>query len=69
MPVSAVFGAVAWHHDFVALADADLVIAPRASVRLLGLVRLNVANVDGIVGFRPAMRAHNAATVPPCAFV
>lgn len=63
MPVAAVFGAVAWHHDLVTFADTDLVIAPRAPVGLLGLVRLDVTHVDSVVGFGPTMRAHNEVTV------
>ena len=40
------------HHDLVALAGADLVVAARAAVRLHGLVRLDVAHVFAVVGRR-----------------
>jgi hypothetical protein len=63
--VATVFRAVARHHDLVPLADADLVIATRAAVRLFRLVRLDVTDVDSVLGFGPAMHAHNAVTVPP----
>ena len=58
-------GCVAGDDDLVAFAGADLVIAARAAVRLLGFVRLDVADVDAVVGFGPAVRAHARVTVPP----
>src|SRR5262245_29491245 len=65
VPVPPVFGAIAWDDDFVTLADADLVIAPRTSVGLFRLIWLDMTHVDAFVGLGPAMRAHNAVTVPP----
>ena len=60
VPVPAVLRTVARNDDFMSFADADLVIAPRASVRLFRLIRLDVTDVDAFVGLGPAMRAHNA---------
>jgi hypothetical protein len=63
--VPTVFRTIARHHDLVALADADLVIATRAAVRLFRLIRLDVTDLDTVSGFGPAMHAHNAITVSP----
>jgi len=65
MPVPAVFGPVVRNDDLVALAGPDLVVAPGAAVGLLRFVRLDVADVDFVVGFRPAVRAHATVTVSP----
>lgn len=46
VPVGVVAGA--GHHDLVSLADADLEIAPRAAVPLGRLVRLDVADLEGV---------------------
>ncbi len=59
------FGLLAWHHDLVSFAGADLVVTTGAPVGLLRLVGLHVTNVDAVVGFGPAVRAHAPVTVPP----
>ena len=62
--MAAVFGVLARDHHLVAFADADLVVATGAAIRPFGLIGLDVTHVDALVGFGPAMRVHNAATVP-----
>jgi hypothetical protein len=58
--VPTVFGTIARNHDLVPFTDADLVITTRASVRLFRLIRLNMPDIDVVVGLGPSMRAHNA---------
>jgi hypothetical protein len=62
--VAAVFGVLARDHHLVAFADAYLVVAAGTAVRLVGLIRLDMTDVDVVVGFGPAMRVHNGVTVP-----
>jgi hypothetical protein len=56
-----VFRVLTRNDHLVSLSDADLVIATRAAVRLFRLIRLDVTDVDAVVGFGPAMRIHNAS--------
>jgi hypothetical protein len=62
MPMAPVLRCVERDHDFVSLTRPDLVVAARTAVRLVGLVRLHVANVDPrVLGARfvgPFMTAH-----------
>src|SRR5690242_20152825 len=60
VPVAAKVGRVDRHHDFVALAGPDLVVATRAAVRLHRLVRLHVTDLDRVVE-APAAHEPNAA--------
>src|SRR5690242_18021298 len=46
VPVPAIVGRVERDHDLVSLAGADLVVATRTAVRLVGLVRLHVPHFD-----------------------
>jgi hypothetical protein len=69
VPVPAVLGPVTRNDDLVALAGPDLVVATGAAVGLLRFIRLHVADVDVVVGFRPAVRAHATVTVSPRATV
>jgi hypothetical protein len=63
--VAALLGQLAGNDDLVADARADLVIASGTPVGLVGFVGLDVADVDTVVGFRPAVRAHTTVTVSP----
>jgi hypothetical protein len=51
--------------DLVALGGPDLVVAARAAVGLLRLIRLHMTNVDVVVVVGPAVRAHEQVTVSP----
>ena len=48
--MTTVLGRVGGHHDLVAEAGRDLVVAPRAAVGLHRLVGLDVTNLDGPFG-------------------
>jgi hypothetical protein len=67
VPVAAVLGRIERDHDFVALTGTDLVVAARAAVRLLGLVRLHVPDIDPrlvmVCVFGPAVLETHATTV------
>ena len=65
VPVAAILRVVAGNDDLVALSGPDLVVAARAAIGLVGFVGLDVADVDVVVGFRPAVRAHARVTVSP----
>ena len=65
VPVAAILGSLAGHDDLVPFTGPDLVVAAGTAVGLVGLVRLHVPDVDAVVGFRPAVRAHAAGTVSP----
>jgi enoyl-CoA hydratase/carnithine racemase len=63
--VAALVGLRARNDDLVPFARTDLVVAPRTAVGLLRFVGLDMADVDAVVGFRPAVRAHATVTVSP----
>jgi hypothetical protein len=61
--VATLLGQLAGNDDLVADPWADLVVASGTPIGLVGFVRLHVADVDTVVGFRPAVRAHATVTV------
>ena len=65
VPVPAFVGLVGRHHDLVAFAHPDLVVAARAAVGLLRFVRLHVTHLDPAIGFGPAVPTHTGFTVLP----
>ena len=80
VPVAPRAGISTRHDDLVALTGADVVVAARASIGLHGLVRLDVANVDGIgvvvgpvvirhrsVGYEKDAQASSASTTTSAA--
>jgi hypothetical protein len=65
VPVAPVAGFVDRDDHFVTLARTDLVVAAGTPIRLVGLVRLDVTDLDSAMGFRPTVRAHTTVTVLP----
>jgi hypothetical protein len=67
--VATLLGQLAGNDDLVADPGPDLVVASGTPIGLVGFVGLHVPDLDTVVGFRPAVRAHATVTVSPAADV
>jgi hypothetical protein len=51
--VAPVVRVVDWHDDLVALADLDQMVAAGTAIPLVRLIRLHMANLDGVAVASP----------------